>query len=72
MSAGKKRRPAITTFSEFYKLDKNQFELDFVDVPVNGPDIRLFIDPYALARRKDPWYQACADEVYGFLTIYSN
>jgi hypothetical protein len=62
----KKRQPRKITFSEHYRLGKNQLELDFVDVPVNGPDIRLFIDPYALARRKDPWYQACADEVYGF------
>lgn len=62
----KKRKQKIITFSEYYKMGKSQMELDFVDVPVNGPDILLFIDPYALARRNDPWFKACADEVYGF------
>jgi hypothetical protein len=65
MSTRKRHQPKIT-FAEYYELGKNQFELDFVDVPVNGPDTQLFIDPYALARRKDPWYQDCANEVYGF------
>lgn len=66
MTGKKAKRLKKITFSEYYKLGKSQAELDFVDVPVNGPDIRLFIDPYSLARRPGPWYQACADEVYGF------
>lgn len=43
------------TFSEYYILNKNQYELDFVDVPVNNGDIPLFIDPYAISKREDRW-----------------
>lgn len=56
----------IITFSEFYKLEKQQSELDFVDVPVSGQDIRLFIDPYAISRRDEPWYSQGAGMVYDF------
>ena len=38
--------PAKVTFSQYFNLGKSQFELDFVDVPVNNGDIGLFIDPY--------------------------
>lgn len=61
-----KKKPKITTFAEHYQLGKSQMELDFVDVPVNGPDIALFIDPYSLSRRKEVWYQECAGIVYAF------
>ncbi|HSX34831.1 MAG TPA: hypothetical protein VLF62_04265 [Candidatus Saccharimonadales bacterium] len=54
------------TFSEFYKLDKQQAELDFVDVPVDGSDIQLFIDPYAMTKRQDEWYVECAHAVYNY------
>lgn len=38
--------------SKYFKLNKKQFELDFVDVELNG-DMPLFIDPYALSKRED-------------------
>jgi len=48
----------MATVSKVFKLGKSQAELDFVDVNVNG-DTRLFIDPYALSRRRDRWsYEA--------------
>ncbi|HSW80420.1 MAG TPA: hypothetical protein VLG47_06595 [Candidatus Saccharimonadales bacterium] len=64
--ANKKRQKKIITFAEHYQLGKSQFELDFVDVPINGSDIRLFIDPYSISRRKDVWFQDCAGTIYNF------
>jgi len=54
------------TFSEFFKLSKSQYELDFVDVPINNGDVRLFIDPYAISRRVDRWSVQCHNLVVDF------
>jgi hypothetical protein len=45
-------------FSNRFNLNKTQSVLDFVDVPVNG-DIQLFIDPFAISQRSDPWCINC-------------
>lgn len=42
--------------SECFQLGKSQPELDFVDVEV-GVDNFLFIDPFAISQRPDPWSQ---------------
>ena len=44
--------------SKFYKLDKDQEELDFVDISLEK-DTPLFIDPYALSKRNDVWSSEC-------------
>lgn len=44
-------------FSENFGIDRAQAELDFVDVPLDT-DIRVFIDPYAVAMMKTPWCRA--------------
>ncbi|MBA4420217.1 MAG: hypothetical protein C0391_03635 [Anaerolinea sp.] len=45
-------------FSNYFNLNKTQSELDFVDIPING-DIHLFIDPFAISQRTDPWSINC-------------
>jgi hypothetical protein len=54
------------TFSEYFGLNKQQSELDFVDVPVSGQDIKLFIDPYAITRRRDSWLKDSSKLIYDF------
>jgi hypothetical protein len=45
-------------FSQAFGIKKSQAELDFVDVPLHT-DIWLFIDPFAISQRVDPWSRKC-------------
>lgn len=58
--------PDIQTFSQCFGLNKNQFELDFVDIPVNNGDVPLFIDPYAISKRGDYWSVDCHNAIVEF------
>lgn len=51
-----------TRFSDFFRLGKNQSQLDFVDVPINT-DIPLFVDPYALHVSSENWLRECGNNV---------
>ncbi len=55
----------MTLFSKKFNINKTQHELDFVDVPIDG-DILLFIDPFAISRRIDPWSQQCHRAIVSF------
>lgn len=56
-------------FSEYYKLNKTQLELDFVDVPIDE-DIKLCVDPYALSNLdKDEWFIEANNEVIDFFDL---
>lgn len=46
------------TFSEYFKLGKNQAELDFVDIDPNK-DLPLFIDPFVLSSQANDWTEEC-------------
>lgn len=48
----------MALFSEYFQLGKSQYELDFVNVPVDS-DILLFVDPFAMSQRLEPWSQQC-------------
>lgn len=49
-------------FSEAFRIGKSQWELDFVDIPLNR-DIPLFVDPYAISIQNDPWCKECDDMI---------
>ncbi|QQG44045.1 MAG: hypothetical protein HYW86_04235 [Candidatus Roizmanbacteria bacterium] len=51
--------------SEYFKLNKTQFELDFIDIPLNT-DIPLFVDPYAISTRIDLFSMECAQIIINF------
>ena len=52
-------------FSEAFDISKSQAELDFVDVPLET-DIWLFIDPFAVSQRLDPWSRRCHATLVAF------
>lgn len=58
-------------FSEYFKLNKSQAELDFVDVFVND-DIPLYIDPYVFKLRTDEWSMDCNDLIVDFFSTVIN
>jgi hypothetical protein len=52
-------------FSEFFRLNADQAQLDFVDIDTDH-DTPVFIDPYAIEIRTDPWSNQCAETVRQF------
>ncbi len=56
----------LQTFSQYFKLNKSQYELDFIDVPVNNGDIPLYIDPYSISKRSDYWSIDCHNAIVDF------
>lgn len=56
-----------TRFSRHVGLTRAQAELDFVDVPIDA-DIPLFIDPFAISQRLDPFSGKCHDALYDFFS----
>lgn len=57
---------SLQTFAEYFGLNKGQHELDFVDILVNDGDVPLFIDPYAISKRRDRWSIQCHNSIVAF------
>lgn len=55
----------MVRFSDHFKLEKSQAELDFVDIPLNT-DIPLFIDPQIIAIREDEFSVRCNNYIVNF------
>src|SRR5436309_3016210 len=55
----------MPTFSKAFGIEKSQGELDFVDVPLHT-DVWLFIDPFAVGQRIDPWSQSAHRTLVAF------
>jgi hypothetical protein len=51
--------------TNFFRLNKSQAELDFIDVDVTR-DTRLFIDPYAIEIRDDPFSERLKEHITSF------
>ncbi len=51
--------------SKIFKLGVGQGGLDFVDT-MTERDIPVFIEPYALGLRSDPWSSLCTDHIVSF------
>jgi len=54
------------TFSEYFELNKSQYELDFIDIPINQGDIPLFIDPFEISKRNDQWSIQCHNIIVNY------
>lgn len=52
-------------FSDHYKINKRQSQLDFVDIPLDT-DVSLYVDPYALSVSGDDWLRECGNLVVNF------
>ncbi len=52
-------------FSEFFKLNASQAQLDFVDVDTDQ-DLPVYVDPYAIEIRNDVWSGAASQDIRVF------
>ncbi len=57
--------------SDYFKLGKTQFELDFVDIYVER-DIPLFLDPNFIHKGEDRWCQEASSTVNNFFQTVVN
>ena len=52
-------------FSEYFSLNKNQAELDFVDVNPEK-DLHLFLDPFVVSSQNNDWADQCNTHIVSF------
>ena len=51
--------------SKYFRLDRNQATLDFLDVPINK-DLPVFVDPTALRNLNTDWAHHCVSLLQSF------
>lgn len=57
------------TFSDYFKLNKSQNELDFIDIIVGNGDTPLFIDPFTITNRTDRWSISCHNQIVNYFQL---
>jgi hypothetical protein len=62
------KRRGLYRFSDHFKIDKKQSQLDFVDIPLDT-DIRLYVDPYALHISPVDWLRTAGDLVVSYFEL---
>ncbi len=65
MAPGKR---GMYRFSDHFKINKKQSQLDFVDIPLDT-DIRLYVDPYALHISPVDWVRTAGDLVVTYFDL---
>jgi hypothetical protein len=61
-------RRGLRRFSDYFKIDKPQSQLDFVDIPLDT-DIRLYVDPYALYISPVDWLRVAGNLVASYFDL---
>jgi hypothetical protein len=61
------QHPMAKRFSQLFGLKLQQPQLDFVDI-MPSTDTPLFIDPFAISLRNDPWSAECHRHIVHFFT----
>jgi hypothetical protein len=59
------------TINEYFKLEKSQFELDFVDIDVST-DTPLFLDPYFISLQKSDFAYKCDESIKNYFGTLMN
>ena len=52
-------------FSEFFRLNASQAQLDFVDIDTDS-DLPVYVDPYAIEIRNDVWSGSASEDIRTF------
>lgn len=55
-------------FSDYFRISKDQSQLDFVDIPLDT-DIELYVDPYALHVSPVDWLRQCGNLVANYFEV---
>ena len=55
----------MSRISKYFKLNKSQIELDFVDVELFGDNL-LFVDPFAISQLHNPMSEKCQNTIAEF------
>lgn len=56
-------------FSDHFRINKPQSQLDFVDIPLDT-DVSLYLDPYALSVSGNDWLRECGNIVVNFFDYF--
>jgi hypothetical protein len=58
----------MARFSDYFRLGQSQYQLDFVDIPLET-DVRLYVDPFAIGALSDPWSEQANDLIVSYFEV---